>query len=264
VRPYEVIAVERLGGVSRITLDRPDALNAWTPELGRELLDALRTAATDPNVRAVLVTGAGRAFSAGADVKVPREITADGDPDLSTRLQEIYNPIMVEIRHAPKPVIAAVNGPAAGLGCSLALACDLTLAAESAYFLLAFARLGVMPDGGACLFLAERIGLARTAELAICGEPLPAPQALDWGLINAVHPDDRLAGTALELAERLADGPTLAYANIKRTLRAASQASLIEHLAFEASLQQEHATSADYAEGVRAFIERRPPRFTGC
>ncbi|MGH2938446.1 MAG: enoyl-CoA hydratase-related protein [Solirubrobacterales bacterium] len=263
MQAYEAIAFERLDGVARITMDRPDALNAWTPELGRELLDALRTAAVDPGVRAVLVTGAGRAFSAGADVKVPREITADGEPDLSTRLREIYNPIMLEIRQAPKPVIAAVNGPAAGLGCSLALACDLTLAAESAYFLLAFARLGVMPDGGACLFLAERIGLARTAELAICGEPLPATQALDWGLINAVHPDDQLGTAAHELATRLATGPTLAYANIKRTLRAASQTSLTEHLAFEATLQQEHATSADYAEGVRAFVERRAPRFIG-
>jgi len=170
-----------------IELDRPEALNAWTPEMGRQLLAAVNRASADPSLRAVLISGAGRAFSAGADVKNPRELLPDGTPDLSTRLREIYNPIVLAIRSAPKPVVAAVQGAAAGLGASLALACDLLLAAEDAYLLLAFVRIGVMPDAGASTFLAERVGLARAAQLAMLGEKLPAQRALEWGVVNAVH-----------------------------------------------------------------------------
>ncbi|WP_320671890.1 enoyl-CoA hydratase-related protein [Patulibacter defluvii] len=261
--PYESIRVARRDGVAAIELHRPQALNAWTPQMGRELLDALRAAAADETVRAILITGAGRAFSAGADVKVPRELTAEGDPDLHSRLREIYNPIVLAIRAAPKPVIAAVQGAAAGLGFSLALACDLVLAAESAYFLLAFVHIAVMPDGGATFNLPARIGYARAAELAMLGERLPARRALEWGVVNAIHPDDELATAAAALAARLAAGPTVAIASAKAALGAATAAGLEAHLALEADLQQRHATTADYAEGVAAFKEKRRPRFSG-
>lgn len=246
-----------------IELDRPEALNAWTPEMGRQLLAAVTRAADDPAIRAVLLTGAGRAFSAGADVKNPRELLPDGTPDLSTRLREIYNPIVLAIRRAPKPVVAAVQGAAAGLGASLALACDLLLAAEDAYLLLAFVRIGVMPDAGASTFLAERVGLARAAQLAMLGERLPAREALGWGVVNAVHPVEELGARAHELAARLAAGPTVALATIKRSLSAAAQRGLTEQLEHEATLQQGHAVTADYAEGVRAFTEKRSPVFRG-
>jgi 2-(1,2-epoxy-1,2-dihydrophenyl)acetyl-CoA isomerase len=258
-----VITSESRDGVARIVLNRPQALNAWTPDFGRELLAAVERAAAAPEVRAILITGAGRAFSAGADVKNPRELTAGGEPDLTRRLREIYNPVVLAVRAAPKPVVAAVNGPAAGLGCSLALACDLVVAAESAYFLLAFVHLGVMPDAGASLFLAERVGLVRAAELVMLGERLSAERAREWGLVNAVHPDEELLEHAYELALRLAAGPTVALANMKRTLAAAAQATLAQHLELEARLQQSHAATSDYAEGVLAFKEKRPPHFTG-
>lgn len=258
------VLAETGGGVARITLNRPEALNAWTPGLGRALLAALRAAAADGAVRAILITGAGRAFSAGADVKHPRELTPSGDPDLSTRLRDIYNPIVLAVREAPKPVVAAVNGPAAGLGASLALACDLILAAESAYFLLAFVHLGVIPDAGSTFFLAERLGSLRATELIMLGERLPAATALQWGAVNAVHPDAELAGAAAELAERLAAGPTVALGNMKRVVGSAAHARLRDHLELEATLQQAHAATADYAEGVAAFTEKRRPRFAGA
>lgn len=264
-RVYADIRLDVRDGVAHVELHRPDALNAWTPDLGRELLDALRRIGADPEVRAVLVTGAGRAFSAGADVKVPRELTPDGDPDLHTRLQEIYNPIVLELRSMPKPCVAAIQGACAGLGVSLALACDLLLAAESAYLLLAFVHLGVAPDGGSIPHLVGRIGPARTAQLVMLGEKLPATRALEWGLVNEVLPDDELPGAARALAERLAAMPTVALATMKELITAAPTAAtdLPAFLAREAALQQRHATTADYAEGVAAFKEKRRPRFTG-
>lgn len=258
------VLVERTPeGVAVITLNRPEALNAWTPELGRALLAAVREAGADPAVRAVLLTGAGRAFSAGADVKNPRELLADGTPDLTTRLREIYNPIVLELRRMPKPVVGAVNGVAAGLGCSLAFACDLIIAAESASFLLAFVKLGVAPDAGSAYHLAQRVGPARAAQLAMLGERLPAGVALEWGLVNEVCPDGEARAHGLALATRLAQGPTVALASIKRVLEGPDPGALERQLELEATLQQAHAATADYAEGVLAFKEKRAARFQG-
>jgi 2-(1,2-epoxy-1,2-dihydrophenyl)acetyl-CoA isomerase len=260
---FQDIRYRREGAVAHLQLHRPEALNAWTPRLGAELLDACRTASADAGVRAVLVSGAGRAFSSGADVKTVRELTPDGKPDLSTRLREIYNPVIQTIRAAPKPFVAAVHGACAGIGVSLALACDLVLLAEDAYLLCAFVRIGLMPDGGLTTFLVDRVGLARAAQLAMLGERLPAATALEWGLVNAVHPPDELPGAAEALAGRLAAAPTVAIGNMKRAFTAAAQARLAEQLELEATLQQKHGATHDFAEGRAAFIEKRLARFEG-
>jgi 2-(1,2-epoxy-1,2-dihydrophenyl)acetyl-CoA isomerase len=257
------VAVQRREGVMTIELNRPDSLNAWDQALGEELLAAVREAASDAAVRAVVVTGAGRAFSSGADLKAGFEPTPGGAPDVRTRLTQRYHPIITGIRRMPKPVVAAVNGPAVGIGCSLALACDLILAAESAYFLLAFVNIGLVPDGGSSVLVPERVGFARAAEMAMLGERVPAAQALEWGLVNRVVPDAELAGEARALAERLAAGPTASYAGSKRQLNAWRFARMEEQLELEASIQQEMAGSGDFREGVQAFLERRSPRFQG-
>jgi 2-(1,2-epoxy-1,2-dihydrophenyl)acetyl-CoA isomerase len=260
----ETVALERRGGVLRVVLDRAASLNAFDARLAADLRDALAVAAGDDAVRAVVLTGAGRAFSSGADLKAGFEQDPAGHPDLGTALRERYHPVIAGIRELPKPVVAAVNGPAVGIGCSLALACDLVLTAESAYFLLAFVNIGLAPDGGASLLIPARAGHARAAELAMLGERLPAARALEWGLVNRVVPDAELAAEADALAERLAAGPTLAYAAIKRQLNRSAFAGLAGQLELEAEVQEELAASADFREGVRAFTERRPAEFRGA
>lgn len=260
----ETVTWERDGGVGRLTLNRPETLNAWDRQLGVELKAAVERAAADDRARAVLVTGAGRAFSSGADLKAGFEETAaDGMPDVEGRLQGTYHPIIVGLRTMDKPVIAAVNGPAAGIGASLALACDLILAAESAFFQLAFAKIGLMPDGGATAFLGPRVGAARAFEMALLAERVPARQALDWGLVNSVHPDAELMEAAGGLAKRLASGPTRAYAGAKHALNAALYPGLSEQLDLEAGLQHQLGRSKDFLEGGIAFAEKRAPDFTG-
>lgn len=261
---FDTVDMGTSAGVATITLNRPEALNAWNAELGADLLAALRAADADPDVRAVVVTGAGRAFSSGADLRQTGvDLTPDGRPDLYTSLTERYHPIMRAIRDMPKPVIASVNGPAVGIGCSLAVCCDLILAAESAYFLLAFVNIGLAPDGGSSLFLPSRIGIARAAELAMLGERLPAARALEWGLVNRVHPDERLAEETAVLAARLAAGPTRSYAASKRQLNSWLYARMDEQLELEAKTQQEMACTEDFVEGASAFLQRRPARFSG-
>jgi 2-(1,2-epoxy-1,2-dihydrophenyl)acetyl-CoA isomerase len=257
------VSLHRRGAVATIELDRPQAMNAWDRELGEALRGAVEECAADDAVRAVLVTGAGRAFSAGADLKAGFDPTPEGLPDIGTALRERYHPIIAGIREMPKPVVAAVNGAAAGIGCSLALACDLVLAAESAYFLLAFVNIGLVPDGGSSLLIPSRVGFARAAEMAMLGERIAAPQALDWGLINRVFPDDQLAERAGELADRLAAGPTRSYAGTKRQLNAWLYSRMHEQLDLEASIQHELAASGDFVEGVAAFVDKRPANFKG-
>jgi 2-(1,2-epoxy-1,2-dihydrophenyl)acetyl-CoA isomerase len=259
----DTVTLERRDGELRITLNRPDALNAWDKQLGEDLLAAVREAGADDGVRAVVITGAGRAFSSGADLRAGFDPTPEGHPDVQTALHERYHPIIAGLREMPKPVVARVNGPAVGIGCSLALVCDLIVACESAYFLLAFVNIGLVPDGGSSLLLPERVGLARATEMAMLGQRIPARQALEWGLINRVTADDELDGVVDELAARLAAGPTRAYAGIKRQLNAWLFARMADQLDLEASIQQQSAASGDFVEGVQAFLEKRPAAFTG-
>jgi 2-(1,2-epoxy-1,2-dihydrophenyl)acetyl-CoA isomerase len=251
------------GSVARIELHRPDVLNALNEVMACELAAAVRRATGDTKVRAVLLTGTGRAFCAGADLRAPRATLADGAPDLASRLRAIYNPLIVSLRRMPKPVICAVQGAAAGIGASLALACDLIVASESAYFLLSFARIGLVPDGGVVAGLAARIGPARALRLAMLGEPLSARTAAEWGVLGDVVTDSDLRAAAERLALRLADGPTTAYAGLKRLIFDGSARTLTDQLELEASLQQEQGSTADYAEGVAAFLEKRVPHFPG-
>jgi 2-(1,2-epoxy-1,2-dihydrophenyl)acetyl-CoA isomerase len=250
------------GAELRIELNRPDRMNAWDKQLGADLLAAVELAAGDDGVRAVTITGAGRAFSSGADLRAGFDPAPDGRPDLGSILRERYHPIITGVRRMPKPVLAAVNGPAVGIGCSLALACDVVLAAESAYFLLAFVSIGLAPDGGASIFVPARAGGAR-AEMALLGERVPAATGRAWGLVDRLVSDDSFAAEVDALAERFATGPTRAHAAAKRQLNARVYADLEEQLELEAVAQQQLAGSADFGEGVLAFLEKRPARFTG-
>jgi 2-(1,2-epoxy-1,2-dihydrophenyl)acetyl-CoA isomerase len=263
VASHETVDLTMRDSAAKILLNRPEALNAWNERFGRDLLDAVTTVAEDDSVRAVIITGAGRGFSSGADLKEQRAGTEGGVPDLSARLKDVYHPIITSLREMPKPVVAAVNGPAVGIGCSLALAADLIVAAESAYFLLAFVNIGLIPDGGSTAFLPARIGYARAAEMAMLGERVPADQALDWGLINRVVPDEELEGAGEALLQLLAKGPTTSYAGSKRLLNRRMYAGLAEQLEAEADAQREQGKSQDFTEGVLAFVEKRPPNFTG-
>jgi 2-(1,2-epoxy-1,2-dihydrophenyl)acetyl-CoA isomerase len=262
----QTVNVRRDGAAVTIELNRPEALNAWNAQLGTDLLAAVREAADDDAVRAVVVTGAGRAFSSGADLKDltgREERTPEGHVNVRKVLTERYHPIITGLRTMPKPVLAAVNGTAAGIGFSLALAADLVVAAESAYFLLAFVNIGLVPDGGSSLFVPSRVGLARAAEMAMLGERVPAPRALEWGLINRVVPDADFGAEVAALRDRLANGPTRSYAGSKRQLNNWLYTRMDEQLAFEADVQQELAGSGDFAEGVAAFVEKRPAAFGG-
>ena len=261
-REYETINHYRAGAAAKLELNRPGRLNAWDAQLAADLLAALSEAGADPSVRAVLITGAGRAFSSGADLGGVPDSRA-GVPDLSSRLIERYHPIIHAVREMPKPVVSAVHGAAAGIGVSLALACDLVVAAESGYFLLAFVNIGLVPDGGSSLFVPSRVGFTRAAEMAMRGERISARQALAWGLINRVWPDEEFTDRVHEFVSRLADGPTRSYAGIKRQLNNWLYQQMGAQLELEAGIQQEMAGSSDFAEGVAAFGEKRKPRFSG-
>jgi 2-(1,2-epoxy-1,2-dihydrophenyl)acetyl-CoA isomerase len=260
---YKTIIWEQSGGVGRLTLNRPDSLNAWTTEFGSELRGVIEGEAAADSVRAVLVTGAGRGFSSGADLKAGFDPADDGRPDIRKELNDFYHPAIAGIRRLPKPVLAAVNGPAVGIGCSLALACDLVMAAESAFFGLAFVNIGLMPDGGSTAFVPPAVGKARAFQMALLGERVPAAQALDWGLVNWVHPDGRLMDEADALIERLAHGPTRSYASAKLALNRFIYRDLDAQLELEAELQHALGRTDDFLEGTLAFVEKRPPAFSG-
>jgi 2-(1,2-epoxy-1,2-dihydrophenyl)acetyl-CoA isomerase len=260
---YETVSLTRREGAAWIELNRPDALNAWDTQLGDDLHAAVHAVADDDEVRAVVITGAGRAFSSGADLKQGFTPNADGKPDVHTRLTQVYHPIITTIRRMPKPVIAAVNGPAVGIGCSLALACDLVVAAESAYLLLAFVNIGLVPDGGSSLFIPARAGFTRAAEMALMGEKVPARRAFEWNLVNQVVPDAEFPAAVEELATRFAAGPTRSFAGSKRQLNASIYPHMDSQLELEAQIQQEMAGSGDFIEGVTAFVQKRTARFEG-
>jgi len=255
---YETIRTETSGAVLTITLNRPESLNALNAAMRRELLSAIRAAGKDESVRAVVITGEGRGFCSGADLR-----GGPAEREFRRVVTAEYNPLISAIRELPKPVIAAVNGVAAGAGVSLALACDLVYAAEEAQFILAFVRIGLVPDSGSTRALVRALGRHHAARLIFSGDPLRATDAVEAGLVNAVVPPGELADHVRVLAEGLAQGPTRAIGYAKRLINQAEQATLAESLAEEASFQELAGRTADHAEGAAAFAEKRAPRFTG-
>jgi len=254
----ETIRVEHADGVTTITLNRPESLNALNAPMRRELLTAFKGLARDDAVRAVVLTGEGRGFCSGADLR-----GGSGEREFRRVLTVEYNPLIRAIRELPRPVVAAVNGVAAGAGVSLALACDLVLAAEDARFIQAFVKIGLVPDSGSTRTLVRTMGRHRAAQLIFSGEPLSAPDAHAAGLVNRVVPAGELAAAARDEALRLATAPTRAIAYAKRLINAAEDADLDTQLAAEAAYQELAGRTEDHAEGVAAFGEKREPRFLG-
>jgi 2-(1,2-epoxy-1,2-dihydrophenyl)acetyl-CoA isomerase len=255
-----LLGVDAEAGVATITLNRPDALNSLTVPMKQELLRVLRAAERDGAVRAVILTGAGRAFCAGQDL---RERLQPGAAPLGVELRERYNPIIAAMRSMPKPIVGAINGVAAGAGASLAMACDLRIASEAASFALAFGRVGLVPDSGATWFLPRLVGEAKAAEIALLGDPVLAAEAVRLGLVSKVVTADELATEARAVAARLAAGAPRAIALTKRALATTWARDLDAALEYEAHLQDLAGRTADHAEGMAAFLQKRPPRFSG-
>ncbi len=256
---YETLLTEMRDGVRILTLNRPDVLNAINARLGEELLDALREAERSADARCVLLTGAGRAFCAGADLRDQ----SPGQTSLGEALRRRYNPIMQTIQAMDKPVIAAVNGVAAGAGCNLALVADLRIASDRASFIEVFARVGLIPDSGGTWVLPRLVGWGRALEMMFLTDPVDAAAAERIGLVNRVVPHDDLMHTAMQWATRLAQGPTRTYGLIKRGVHHASAVGFREALEYEAHLQEIAGGTDDHREGVAAFLEKRPPSFRG-
>ncbi len=260
---HQHIQAEQRDGVLKLTLDRPDVLNSFNARMAAELLSALRGAATDDATRAVLLTGFGRGFCAGQDLAEVMPGDGGATADLGEVVERQYNPIVHAIRTTEKPFVCAVNGVAAGAGANIAFACDLVVAAEGATFVQSFSKIGLIPDSGGTFMLPRIVGLQRANALAMLGEKIDANRAKDWGLIYEVVPAATLADTSFDLARRLAAMPTRALGLIKRGFNASARNDLDAQLALEVELQREAGRSADYAEGVRAFVEKRKPRFLG-
>ena len=245
-------------GVATITLHRPEVFNAFNRQLHRDLMEAIRKAERDPAVRCVVLTGTGKAFCSGQDLK---DVPLDRLEALADIVRETYNPLILKLRSLGKPVVAAVNGVAAGAGMSLALACDMRVAVEGARFVAAFARIGLVPDSGMTYFLPRLIGPARAAELCMLGGEVDAPTALSWGLVNAVASAEEFPAAVSSLAARLADGPAIAIGLLKRALELSATGTLEELLEYEAMAQQVAGSSPEASEGIAAFREKRKPNF---
>lgn len=256
---YETILYEKQDGVAMITLNRPQALNAFTPKMNEELQDALKDGDNDKSIRCFLLTGSGRAFCTGQDLKGR---TPEQKGSLGQSLRERYNPIILRLRRTEKIALAAVNGVAAGAGCNLALACDLRIASEEAKFIQAFVRVGLAPDSGGSYILPRLVGASKAMELLLLGEPVDAKEALRIGLVAKVTPSTELLRAAREMGGKLARGPR-STGLIKRAVNRSFLSELEAQLEYEAQLQEIAGRSADYDEGVRAFLEKRPPVFKG-
>jgi 2-(1,2-epoxy-1,2-dihydrophenyl)acetyl-CoA isomerase len=259
----DVVLSSHDGAVLTLTLNRPEALNALNRETTGGLRTALEGAGRDAGVGAIILTGSGRAFCAGADLKDVNARSNTGDDDLGADLRANYTPMIRAIRACPKPVIAAINGTAAGAGLSLALACDLRLAATGAQLIVVFVRVGLVPDAGSLFFLTRMLGLSKATELAMTGDPLSAEDAHRLGLVAAVVPADQLMATARERAQRLADGPRQTYALIKRGMERALDLDLEQTMELESQLQGLAATTPDAREAIHAFLEKRKPVYGG-
>lgn len=255
---YETITVTEAGGVATITLNRAEVMNALSSRLRGELLEAIRAASL--SARCIVLTGAGRAFCSGQDLQ---DAMALGQTDLGRILAEEYEPLLKAIYDCPVPTIAAVNGAAAGAGANLALACDVVIACDSASFIQAFTRIGLIPDAGGTYWLPRQVGMARAMGAALFAEKITARQAVDWGMIWEAVPDEAFAAHVAARAGALASGPTVAYRLVKEALRASPANGLEAQLALEARLQSEAGATADFREGVTAFLEKRPARFRG-
>lgn len=260
----ETVLTERDQGVLQLTLNRPDRLNSFNAEMHETLQALLTDAASNPEVRSVLITGSGRGFCAGQDLndRDPRQADAT-PPDLGDTIERFYNPLIRRIRNLEKPVICAVNGVAAGAGANVAFACDIVLAARSARFIQAFSKIGLIPDSGGTWILPRLIGEARAKALTLLADPLDAETAAQWGLIWRVVDDATLQDEALKIARQLAAGPTRGLGMIKQAIQASATHSLDEQLNLERDLQREAGRTQDYAEGVAAFLEKRKPEFRG-
>ncbi len=255
---YQTIRWTVADGVGTITFNRPDSLNAVNATMRRELLAAVKGAARDDAVRCLVLTGEGRGFCSGADLR-----GGEGERQFRRVLTDEYNPLITALRDLPKPVVAAVNGVAAGAGVSIALACDLVYASEDARFIQAFVRIGLIPDSGSTRTLVRTLGRHRAAELMFFGEPMDAAEAAAAGLVNRVFPATEFADGVREVARRLAAAPTAAIGLAKRSINQAEEADLATSLAFEAALQDVAGRTDDHAEGLAAFADKRDPRFTG-
>lgn len=255
---YQTIRWTLADGVGTVTLNRPEALNALNATMRRELRDAVKAASRDDAVRCLVITGEGRGFCSGADLR-----GGEGERQFRAVLNDEYNPLITALRELPKPVVAAVNGVAAGAGVSIALACDLVYASEDARFLQAFVRIGLVPDSGSTRTLVRSLGRHRAAELIFFGEPMSAAEAAEAGLVNRVFPATEFADGVREVARRLAAAPTAAIGLAKRSINQAEQADLASSMALEAALQEVAGRADDHAEGMAAFAEKRDPRFTG-
>lgn len=260
---YEAILVEKIDSVCRITLNQPKKLNALSTIMMDELLQVTAEVAEDPSVRCVILTGAGRGFSSGADLSDPSTMPKPGQPiDLGAALEKRYNPLLERIRAMQKPVVAAINGMAAGAGCNIALACDIILCADDAKFLQAFVNIALVPDAGGTWTIPRLIGRARAMQWMMTGEIIDADTASNWGLVNAVYPADALADEAMALAQRLAAGPTATIGRIKSLLDAAENNTLTEQLHAERVEQKDCGMSPNFMEGVSAFMQKRPANFS--